>query len=279
MFGETLLKPIFFIHIPKTAGASVDSATIDALSLTKRRLSFLPRGGWVRVHDQANWTKRPAVIKRARSAKFVFGHFHTDTYRDMTQGIDHFAFTFLRDPEERLRSNFRYARSSMPANSYPINSTGLKFSQYLAYPEERHQWHMDNLLTRMLGGNYGDSPRTDSDWNEMVAMACARLGKLDFIGLTQNLNQDLVALFDKLGLPAPAMTPKTNVTNNIDRESAKRDDDTLHCPLAHQILAKCTRYDRLVYAHALRLKHEPSITARDTSPESINTKLQRRLRP
>lgn len=259
MASETSLKPIFFIHIPKTAGASVDSAIIDALNLMKRRISFLPQGGWVRVHDQANWSKRAYVIKRARSARFVFGHFHRNTYRDMTHGIDHFAFTFLRDPEERLRSAFRYSRSSMPANSYPINSTGLTFSQYLAHPETLHQWQMDNLLTRMLGGNYGDQPWTESDWKEMVAAACARLDQLDFIGLTQNLNQDLASLFDKLNLPAPVMAPKTNVTNPHDRDSANRDDDTRYDPIARKILNKCTRYDRLVYAHALQLKQGSSI--------------------
>lgn len=271
---ETLLKPVFFIHIQKTAGASIDVAMIDALNLWRRRISFLPRGGWVRVHDQPNWTKRPAVIRRARSAKFVFGHFHTDTYREMTRGIDHFAFTFLRDPKERLRSSFRYSRSSMPPDSYPINSTGLRFSQYLAYPQEQHQWQMNNLLTRMLGGNYGDTPRTEDDWKEMVAAACARLDKLDFIGFTQSLNQDLAALFGKLRLPAPLVAPKANVTNHFDRESAKRDDDTFHDPAARQILDKCTRYDQLVYNHALQCKHGHPTTAIDTPRESVKTKRQ-----
>lgn len=277
MVRETLLKPVFFIHVPKTAGASVDSAIINALDLSKRRVAFLPKGGWVRVHDQPDWTKRPDVIKRARSAKFVFGHFHTDTYREMTQGLDHFAFTFLRDPEERLRSVFRYARSSMPANSYPINSTGLTFSQYLAYPDERHQWQIDNLMTRMLGGNYGDKPRTESDWNDMVATACARLDKLDFIGMTQHMSADLITLFEKLGLPAPVMVPRTNVTNQLDRESAKRDDDTVKNPLARQILDRCTRYDRLIYAHALELKFGPSLVTMDKAQKRSVIKLPKQL--
>jgi len=274
MASETLLKPIFFIHVPKTAGASVDSAIIDALNLRKRRISLLPRGGWVRVHDQPNWSKRADVIKRARSAKFVFGHFHRNTYRDMTQGIDRFAFTFLRDPEERLRSAFRYSRSSMPANSYQVNSTGLTFSQYLAYPDTLHQWQMDNLLTRMLGGNYGDQPRTESDWKEMVATACARLDKLDFIGLTQNINNDLAELFDKLGLPAPVMAPRTNVTNPHDRDNANRDDDTRHEPVARQILDKCTRHDRLVYAYALQRKQGPSTAPVTASHEPIRPQIR-----
>lgn len=244
---------VFFFHLPKTAGSSVAQSLVGQFDLRKRSRWHLAPGGWVLIHDHLAGPKRPKLLRRARKASFVTGHYYRGTYEKIADPRRDFLFTFLRDPEERLRSSFRFARSWKGTFRYDIDPHAMKFSDFLTHPVEAHQIHVDNMMTRMLGGAYGDRPASEAEWREMVRSACRMLERMDFIGLTETFDENLRELYEELGAGEPPARTKVNETPATFRERASADDDTVHDRTAREALSRCIQYDRQVYDYARAL--------------------------
>ncbi|MEQ8266079.1 MAG: sulfotransferase family 2 domain-containing protein [Parvibaculum sp.] len=244
---------VFFFHLPKTAGSSVTQSLIGQFDLRKRSRRHLAPGGWVLIHDHLAGQKRPKLLRKARKASFVTGHYYRGTYEELADPRRDFLFTFLRSPEERLRSLFRFSRSWDGAFGYDIDPHALRFSEFLDYPVAEHQARVDNMMTRMLGGAYGDRPASEAEWRAMVRRACRMLERMDFVGLTETFDENLHELYEELGAGEPPARTKVNETPATTRKRASADDDTVHSRAAREALSRCIRYDRQVYDYARAL--------------------------
>src|SRR5215472_13748333 len=114
---------IYFLHIPKTAGASMHRA-IDA--------AFPPElicRHW--LWDQL--VTMPA--DRLRSYRVFRGHFHGDLERFLERPLR--IFTLLRDPIERTVSSYYYHRGYRSHPLYPLIAT-LSLREFCLHPVTMH---------------------------------------------------------------------------------------------------------------------------------------------
>lgn len=129
----------------------------------------------------------------------------------------------------------------------------MRFSEFLDYPAAEHQARVDNMMTRMLGGAYGDRPASEADWRAMVRRACRMLERMDFVGLTETFDENLRELYEELGAGDPPVRARVNETPATIRKRAGADDDTVHSRAAREALSRCIQYDRQVYDYARAL--------------------------
>jgi hypothetical protein len=167
---------IISIHIRKTAGTSfrreLSEAFGDALLLdygdeigSDRLLSRLKR---IKTSLSAHYNRNRIVDRY----KIVHGHFYGTKYKSLP-GRKYYV-TFLRDPVERVISNYFYIKSN-PSRSHPdaisIHRRNLSLEEYVESAESR------NLQARFLAG--------------------LDLDRFQFVGITEHYNRS-ISLFNKL---------------------------------------------------------------------------------
>jgi hypothetical protein len=159
---------------------------------------------------------------------------------------DDILITFLRDPIERLRSAFRFERSL---------GREMKFCDFLAAETPDLRPHLDNAIVRLLAGPFGSECRSEAEWERSTERAMANLARFDFIGLTERFDSDFPRLLSLLGIDRPTSVPTVNVTPDAARKAALADEE-LETERVQRLLEKRTRFDRIVYEHALSLRHQ-----------------------
>ena len=245
-------KRLVFIHVPKTAGIAVNDALCSSLDLKKRKsyIPFLsPRHEFVMLHDHLSPDDRAVALRRCDQARLIFGHFAIDTYETLARPDD-FVFTFLRDPIERLHSVYRFWIQTADRLPYAINLEGMSFSEFLRYPAAAHRRHIDNTMTRLLGGAFMQGDLGREEWEDAFDRARRTLDALSFVGFTENYGADLSRLFEALQLNRPNNIKRVNVTT----ENARRQAETLYDAAARSSLTEqFTMYDRRLYDHARQL--------------------------
>ncbi len=129
-----------------------------------------------------------------------------------------FVFTFLREPIDRLISEYYYNRSiacTAPPSLRAYLEDGLS----------------DNPLTRALAG-------------EPVADAAIEvLSKMDFVGLMERFDRDIARLFERLGRPNVAPSKWGSTYARVEFEDLSSD--------VRAALRERTTADRKVYEWAL----------------------------
>jgi hypothetical protein len=177
----------------------------------------------------------------AKRAQLVAGHFHWTTYEAMVPRSDDVMIIFFRDPIERLRSFFRYVRSRGGQSS---------LSDFLS---DGSVAQLDNAAVRLLGGVSSPVRLTEGQWDSLIDRAIHNLSRFNFVGLTEEVGNDLPMLFSLIGLPQPTVVPNVNVTPESARRSALADED-LDSPRVQSLLEERIRHDRVLYEHALRMR-------------------------
>lgn len=241
--GSPALPRVIFLHIPKTAGSSVNAHF-------KHHLGSTWSGGAVGLNAAAGI--KPAALDRARRARFVFGHFGWQTL-EAVRG-DAFTFTVLRDPAERVVSLYRFARiRNLAAGSGfgPLMDMARNagFAEFCRSDDSRVRPFIDNAQARTLAAGYLPEECGFDDGEGVLQAARAHLRSLDFVALTATLDRDFAALAKQAHLPPP----RAGLHRNASREAGPA---PVSVEEARAILAERIALDQALYDFAQALRQE-----------------------
>ncbi len=133
---------IVSVHIRKAAGSSFRAALKDYYG-DSLLLDYGDQIGSSRVSSRIRRFKRKLAMHAARDGiarkyKIIHGHFFADKYRSLKAPLEY--ATFLRDPVERVLSNYYYLKRSADrahGDSVVIKKHQFTLEQYVAFPDAR----------------------------------------------------------------------------------------------------------------------------------------------
>ena len=243
-------KPIFFMHIAKTAGTSLNKVFTDAF------------GDAVSIHIEG----KPLPWEMLESSRFVSGHVRHLVFRRISNGIDYRFITLLRDPVDHLRSHLNWVklqttdRRHLPfiSQNAPIKRLSEELRKVnIAKPDEIRRFLDDNLddpecvtlfencQTRYFIEAPADRPLAYEDFVD----AMNNMARFDFVGISEMFEASVERLANELDLPLNARSVRENTTSysrRIDRGQFRDAlSDYLGYDLALYELAK-TRFLRSI---------------------------------
>ncbi|MCR9194504.1 MAG: sulfotransferase family 2 domain-containing protein [Hyphomonas sp.] len=207
----------FHLHIPKTAGSSLNAMLSEAF------------GEEFQNHQQ---------VENSETARIKSGH---RTFRQVPS--DHQVFAILRDPTSRLRSEIQHHYGRRGEARY--HKLGHLFASMIRdgfEPDEytlRHPAVMaqcDNLLVRYLCS----SPVCGAVTEDHLDEAKANVLTLDCVLFNESFAEDTARLFEQLGAPCPEV-----------RADNKRRTEPIFDELPRE-LEPFVHFDRQLYDYAIR---------------------------
>lgn len=162
-----------FVHVPKTAGMSVEQFFLARLGLSWARRAPLLLGG---NDDPA---RGPPRLEHMRAAEYL-----RHGYVSRQQFDAYFKFAFVRNPWDRLVSEYKY-------RGYPVK---IDFKTYLFKHFPSPGW--TDLHTHVV-------PQYDFLHDESGRLL------VDLVGRYENLQEDFDRVCARLGIPA-APLPRVN---------------------------------------------------------------------
>ena len=134
-----LKKSIFFMHIPKSGGTTIDHIFAKLSSILKtfdfHRLKFNKDS----INTKLELTKKTKILP-----KFISGHLNYD-FCDQFEHI--YRCTVVRDPIDRVISDYKF---NIHSNKLSPNDISLN-----DFIKDQVNNHRDNLITRQFSGLYG----------------------------------------------------------------------------------------------------------------------------
>lgn len=235
-------RKIFFIHIPKAAGSSVNdliSSVIDGSYYT--HIEGL-RSSWNEIKD----------------ARFLSGHIRYNDYENNFSQHDYVVFAFLREPFSHLKSHMNWVRRLAEpelVNSRDSHSVIVhKIADDLATLDFSDVNNIECYVKRIKPIAYGlfDNCQvrylSDVKPNERVSQkhldqAINNMRHLHFVGISEYSKESQTQLLSFLGLEAKAAETKSNVNSydyglNVNKK------------LIIDALNPLVKYDLQLYAEA-----------------------------
>jgi hypothetical protein len=225
-----------YLHIPKCAGSSVNEHL-------KRHLGSTRSGRAVMINSIDAARGHEASLEAAKRARYVAGHCGWDHIAEL--GDTHFRFTFLRNPAERVLSFYGFCRSLPETRNtahFPVRAAcALTFEAFCRSEDPAVRMFVDNAQARALACDYtrldGALPE---DWR---ARAASNLEKLDFVGLSERLNDQFPALCARIGVPPPGAPSRKNAGG--DRDGTLPSTEEAADILGDRIAADAALYERV----------------------------------
>jgi hypothetical protein len=240
---------IIFVHIPKTAGTSLNEMLDEAL------------GGDAAPHYNATMLLMKDTERRNRA--LIRGHIHYDICA--TLNPHQRVFTFLRDPVDRTISAFEFMKA------HPETWLG-KLAQGSIAEFLDHTYvaqSIADLQTRMLGSTI-DSRRLYAQLvqgkltreqylekfqqfalappdEECLARAKERLGAMLHVGFTESFTEDCERLFAKLELPCPAVRQSNRTPSAYRKRDSYKEEEI-------ELIRRMNRFDTELYTYARELR-------------------------
>ena len=237
-------RPAVFAHLQKTAGSTVINMADQAYGADAviSHGDFLSRDLW-----------------QLDQYRFVSGHFGHDVTAALRQG--RYAFTFLREPRERVVSHYYFMRRQ-PRGLWPIFGFAhdLDLEAFLALglePGHVVHHHIWNLQTVQLSHGWvcrGMTPRPDDgEPAALLTRAIAHLDLFDHVGLVETFDADIAHIFSALGARPPGAAP----SNATPGRKQLHDMD----PTVLNLLDRLTELDRRLYQAVLDRRLQGSLAS------------------
>ncbi|GGJ28841.1 sulfotransferase family 2 domain-containing protein [Neoroseomonas lacus] len=178
-------RPIFFLHIPKTGGNTVVS----------HFLSFLPVESVFPPPPQLTLMDPDFAPARARmpSLAFLHGHLRVPVQRLMPPEDLRIA-TFIRHPVRRVASHYLYFRYRTELPMHHV-AKQLSIAEFLRH----YPLYIDNPQSRYLAQALG---RRGADPRQGVELGATLIEDLDFVGVTERMQESLDAMSEHYGAPS-----------------------------------------------------------------------------
>lgn len=233
------LRPAVFLHIQKTAGTSIREMAARAYG----NRNVISHGDYDQLGFEA-----------CKLVPFVSGHFGFAFCREFMS--DRFSFVFLRHPEQRLLSLYRFLQTQDPAVS-PMAKIAQE-NDLLGFLEPAHgevHWStVWNHQTLQLAQGYGAGLAGKQDlwgWelaqDDLLMLASAHLDRFDYVGLTEEFDADIRNVFRLLGARVEQEIPRSNAT--------KTGSGLRHLsPREKRRLSEVTELDAALYDDAVRAR-------------------------
>lgn len=247
-------QPIFFLHIPKTAGSTLQHLMRQHVSSS----CVCPAGSWTTLLN----------LDKAEIARYKLfqGHFYGQTGFGIGQSC--FSFTILRDPVERALSHYGHIvrdpehylhqramelRSidafledpvtRMTVSNFQARMLALDVDVEAIYrdlsDEQKSTWFLERFIETNEFGLYGQ---------ELLEVVKKKLETFAFVGVTEKLNEAIALLCYKLSWRYP-----DKITNqNVNTSRLKR-GDVAQSTLAH--LERLNEVDLALYEWAQQEFH------------------------
>lgn len=258
--------PVYFLHIPKTAGVSVQQLLFSAYAPQKAR----------RIDAQHLYQVDSASI---RSLQCISSHLGPGLLPFMQQ-VDLVCITFLRNPVERLISNIYFTQQQM--SRYPKAFDPAVLAEHQPFLKADLRTWVDrfgvkengNLQTLILGrmldvrpyfrdgeiGRLGQpllrparipSQSEDHDFKQVAERAHQRLESTAVVGITERFAESIQLVCANLGIPQPKHPPKVNIGPHQRRRTGGY-YETVPPDLIERLEA-ASQFDLELYAHVCDL--------------------------
>jgi len=180
----------FFLHIPRTAGT-----TLNTILLNNFKADEI-----ISVYEKDDYDLHAFhSAEELKSIRLIQGHLLLQRYAPpMMYGQPVRVFTFLREPVERLVSEYAFLRS-WPANHLyrHLNDNAVSFREYIESREKQLVYRGKNFMTRCISG------MDDSRNYPVRAIARAKLHlekSFGCVGIQERFMESIVMLAEFLGL-------------------------------------------------------------------------------
>ncbi len=250
--GAEAQCPLYFLHIPKTAGTTLNS--------------FLD--GEIFGHDavyQSNWH---TLLRRSQQEDLSqYRLFHGHRYASFAYAYPGPLryITFIRDPIERALSHYGHVVRDEGHYLHELARRLGSFEAYLNHPETRPT--VVNFQIRALGLDVNpyaaaeslsddeldefklerwlETSQSEMSDAELLATALLRTEQFCFIGITERFDASVQLLCEAFGWPLPEQTQ----ARNVNTERLRREE----LPAAVlRDLVEVNRADLALYEHACR---------------------------
>lgn len=193
-----------FVHIPKTAGTSLVNALRRSFDPIYAIRPTTPQGAdaapetnqWDSIRD---FVLRQSHMPHERRYRMFTGHLESVRVDFITQAFpESRLFTIIRDPVERLISNYRYSLSTSYPHRELFANTYPSFEHYISLPGSQ------NTMAKYLLGHGRNI--TENNLGEVFE-------KFDFVGSLGRYRESLHMLGSLLGIGEISLD-RLNVTAN-----------------------------------------------------------------
>ena len=175
-----------FVHIPKVAGQSMEQFFMDHLGLDRDRDRET-----LHLHNNDDPLRGTEKLSHLSAAEYVrCGHMTAENFSA------YFRFAFVRNPWERILSEYRYRN-------------------YF-----RHRSFKDFVLNKLPPPGWDDKYRHVMPQYDMLHDEQGRL-LVDFVGRYENLQADFDTVCTRLGIREPTL-PHRNSSEKKSRERKRR---------------------------------------------------------
>jgi hypothetical protein len=245
-------RQLCFLHIGKTAGTSVQHALFETMQ------------GTTILHESLLNFDTVSAAEIAIN-DLVIGHF---CYQHVAKlRADRLLMTFLRDPVERVISNYHFLRSGSPISEYSkraINAAkALTLSEFLRCSDPGVRMVTENFQAKALA--FDIRPEHQNAIGDLHREAARNLATFDFVGIVEYFPESMLALSDAIGREVPIK--RLNATPERSASSAIAPDDL-------DLIRKLNAIDIALYT-AAKTKFEqtilPSLRSRSIMAGRVRT--------
>ncbi|MFY0601378.1 MAG: sulfotransferase family 2 domain-containing protein [Cyclobacteriaceae bacterium] len=250
-----------FIHIPKTGGTTIVH-TLSRQILYNRFQRLNP----TRFTHPKDFLEKVEgllenVITSSHKIEVVGGHFGFAAHPKLSDPSQH--FTVLRDPIERVISEYYYMKHKGMYYQHLINNENLDLEDYIHHPEISY---LNNLQTRLVAG---ESYQSGDIVTEVVySKALKNLKKFQVFGLTEQMSDTLALFYLTLGWKRLPYYLEANIN---DKRPRKEDVSEK----AIMSIKEREKYDIMLYKEAKEIFNS-KLMERE---EEINRVIVRILKP